>query len=262
MIRKELWTDDPETLGRRQAIYAILHYALQTVTLLFNPVTPYLSEALYQKVYRKLDPKLPESVNLMRWPEPDEKLRNKTLEEEFEVVFNCVSLAYAARQQAKLKRRWPLSKVIVVAPEKTARALQNNEALFLELTNVKTAEYAQKVPDYVGGENWVSASEGDVTVFLSGQRDETLLGEGIMRDLARRVQALRKELGYVPTDMLDAVHIAELDEESIRLLEAYMEEMAGLVRAKKVYLHGKREEVEAEWHESELDGKKIYLNIH
>ncbi|HEX9262301.1 MAG TPA: isoleucine--tRNA ligase, partial [Candidatus Bathyarchaeia archaeon] len=52
MIRKELWTDDHETLERRRKIYSILHYALKTVTLLFNPVTPYLSEALYQKVYK------------------------------------------------------------------------------------------------------------------------------------------------------------------------------------------------------------------
>jgi isoleucyl-tRNA synthetase len=83
-----------------------------------------------------------------------------------------------------------------------------------------------------------------------------------MRDLARRVQALRKELGYMPTDLLDAVHIAELDEKSMGLLESYLEEMAELVRAKKVYLDGSRGELEAEWHESELDGKKIYINIH
>ncbi|MCJ7559629.1 isoleucine--tRNA ligase [Candidatus Bathyarchaeota archaeon] len=262
MIRKELWTDDPETLERRQTIYAVLYYTLKTVTLLFNPVTPYLSEALYQKVYRKLDQKLSDSVNLESWPEPDEKMRNKALEEEFEVLFKCVSLVYAARQSAKLKRRWPLSKVIVVAPEKTVNAMRNVESLFLELTNVKAAEYAQQVPDYVAGENWVSASEGEVYVFVSGQRDETLLGEGLMRDLARRVQALRKELGYMPTDVLDAVHIAELEDENVGLLESYLEEMAGLVRAKKVYLHGSRGEVEAEWHKSELDGKRIYINIH
>jgi hypothetical protein len=66
----------------------------------------------------------------------------------------------------------------------------------------------------------------------------------------------------MPTDVLDAVHIAELEEESIELLEPYLKEMAELVRAKKVYLHGSRGEVEAEWHKSELDGKKIYINIH
>jgi isoleucyl-tRNA synthetase len=262
MIRKELWTDDPETLERRQTIYALLHHTLKTVTLLFNPVTPYLSETLYQKVYRRLDPKLAESINLESWPVPDEKMRDKALEEQFETLFNCVSLVYAARQQAKLKRRWPLAKVVVVAPQKTVDAVKGAEELFLELINVKTAEYAEQVPEYVGGENWVSAAEGDVTVFVSGKRDETLLGEGLMRDLARRVQALRKEQGFMPTDVLESVHIAELDEDSTKLLNPYLEEMAELVRARKVYLHGGRGEVEADWHETELDGKRIYINIH
>jgi valyl-tRNA synthetase len=262
MIRKELWTDEPETLERRQTIYAILHYTLKTVTLLFNPVTPYLSEALYQKVYKKLDPKLKESVNFECWPEPDKKKRDKTIEKEFDTLFNTVSLVYAARQQAKLKRRWPLGKVIVAAPEKAADALQKHETLFLDLINVKAAEYTRQAPDYVGGESWVSAAENDLQVFLNGKRDDKLLGEGIMRDLARRVQALRKDLGYTPTDVLDAAHIAELDKDSIELLQPYLTEMAELVRTKKVYLHAKQEEIKTEWHESKLDGKRIYITIH
>jgi isoleucyl-tRNA synthetase len=262
MIRKELWTDDPETAHRRQTIYTILHYTLKTITLLFNPVTPYLSEALHQKVYRKLDATLPASVNFEPWPTPNKALRNQTLEEEFEILFTTVSQVYAARQQAKLKRRWPLSKTIVVAPEKTVSALKRQEPLFLELTNVKQAEYAAEVPDYVGGENWVSAQEDDITVFISGKRDDKLLGEGLMRDLARRVQALRKDLGYVPTDTLEAAHIADLNEDSISLLTPYLEEMAELVRTQKVYLHRSRSEVDAEWHESKMDGKRIHINIH
>jgi isoleucyl-tRNA synthetase len=263
MIRKELWTDDPETLERRQTIYALLYHTLKTVTLLFNPVTPYLSEALYQKVYRQLEPNLPESVNFEKWPTVNEALRDKTLEEEFDTMLKAVSISYAARQQGKLKRRWPLAKAIAVAPQKTLDALQHLEAILLDLTNVKTVEYSVVIPEYVGGENWVSAQENDVTIFLSGQRNETLLGEGIMRDLARRVQALRKELGFTPTDVLESAHIAELDAESMQLLKPYLEEMAGLIRTRKVYLHSSRSEVEdAQWHESELDGKKIYINIH
>ena len=92
MIRKELWTDEPETLQRRQTIYALLHHTLKTVTLLFNPVTPYLSEALYQKVYRQLEPELPESVNLASWPVPNEKIRNKPLEEQFDILLKTVSI--------------------------------------------------------------------------------------------------------------------------------------------------------------------------
>ena len=262
MIRKELWTDDPETFERRQTIYALLHSTLKTVTLLFNPITPFLSEALYQKIYRKLEPDLPETVNLATWPTPNTAAINKAVEEQFELLLKAVSVSFAARQQGKLKRRWPLAKAIVVAPAKTLDALRALEGLFLEQINVKSAEYTSAVPEYVGGENWVSSQEDDITVFVSGQRDDKLLGEGIMRDLARRVQAMRKEMGFVPTEVLDSIHIAELDAESMGLLEPYLEEMAGLVRARKIYLHANRSEVQADWHESELDGKKIHINIH
>jgi valyl-tRNA synthetase len=261
MIRKELWTDDPETLNRRLAIYATLWHVLKAVTLLFNPVTPYLSEALHQKVYRKLDPTLPESVNFESWPKPEEKMRNKRLEEEFQTLFKCVSLVYSARQSAKLKRRWPLKRMVLVASEEICSALEDVEELLLELANVKTAEYRQEAFECASSDEWASSSEDGLQVFLDVRRDESLLGEGLMRDLARRVQALRKELGYVPTDVLDVVYVAELEKESIRLLTPYLKEMEELVRTKKVYLLGKREEVEARWHEYQLDDRKIYVAI-
>ena len=165
------------------------------------------------------------------------------MEADFETLFKCVSLVNAARQTAKLKRRWPLRTVVVVAPENVTKALQSVEDLFLEMTNIKGAEYASATTEHVEGENWVSAVEGDVTVLISGQRDDKLLGEGIMRDLARRVQALRKELGFMPTDVLDAVHIAELEKKASALLKPYLEEMAGLVRTRKIYLHKQPSEV-------------------
>jgi len=261
MVRKELWTDDPETLNRRLAVYATLWHVLKIATLLFNPITPYLCEALYQKVYKKLEHNLPETVNLEGWPTPDEKMRDKATEEDFKTLFSVVSLVYAARQSAKLKRRWPLSKMVVVADEKVRRALEDAEDLFLELTNVKSAEYADALPASASGENWASASEVKVQVALATERDEKLLGEGLMRDLARRVQALRKELGYVPTDMLNAVCVAELDEESIRLLKPYVGEMEELVRAKKVQLSSCRDETEAEWHDYQMDDKRVFIAI-
>jgi isoleucyl-tRNA synthetase len=261
MIRKELWTDDPETLNRRLAIYATLWHVLKTVTLLSNPVTPYLSEALYQKIFRKLDPTLAESVNFESWPKPDEKMRSKTVEEDFQTLFKCVSLVYSARQSAKLKRRWPLSRMVVVAPEKVCNAVKNGEDLFLELANVKTAEYYKEAPKHASEEGWICAVEDNIQVFLDAHRDESLLGEGLMRDLARRVQSLRKELGYMPTDVLEAVYIAELDDESVRLLKPYLKDMEELVRTKSINLHSSREEVKAKWHEHQLGDKRIYIAI-
>jgi hypothetical protein len=65
----------------------------------------------------------------------------------------------------------------------------------------------------------------------------------------------------MPTDVLEAVYVSELDDESIRLLEPYVSEMKELVRAKKVLLQGAKREEAVEWHESQLDDKKVALAI-
>jgi isoleucyl-tRNA synthetase len=260
MIRKDLWSDDPETLNRRLAVYATLWYVLKTLVLLFNPTTPFLSEALHQKVYKKLDDRLHETVNLESWPTPDANLEDAALEQEFDVLLQTLPIVYSARQTAQLKRRWPLAKAIVVAPKKAQAALKKLETLFLELANVKTVEYADELPE-VDSERWAVASEGELQVMVDKVRDECLEGEGLMRDLARRVQALRKELGFSPTDIVEAVYVAELDSESIALLKPFLAEMEGLVRAKTIHVHGERVEVKADWHESKLDKKKVYVAV-
>jgi isoleucyl-tRNA synthetase len=260
MVRRDLWSDDPETLNRRLAVYTTLWHTLKTLILLVNPATPLLSEAMYQKVYRELDRTLPESVNFEAWPKPDEALQDSPLEKEFEILLTCVPLVYSARQSARLKRRWPLREAIIVAPEEVQKALKNLEELFLELANIKKVKYGKKLPK-VDMKRWTLASDTGINVLLDTQRDEALLGEGVMRDLARRIQAFRKEMGFMPTDILEAVHVAELDTESMKLLKPYKNKMKELVRAKEVQFHEKRSEVKAEWHELRMDDKKIYVAI-
>jgi isoleucyl-tRNA synthetase len=283
MIRKDLWTDDPETLNRRLAVYSTLYHTLKVLVLLFNPVTPFLCEALYQNVYYELDDKLPKSVNFESWPTREEAFENKALERQFEMLQKVISLTYSARQAAKLKRRWPLGEAQVAASKTVLQSLKNLEDLFLELANVKNIQYLNKPPrkeigasleihqgkvtrraDSEGDLNeqkWQVASEGDVLVRLAKRRDKTLVGEGIVRDLARRVQSLRKESGFAPTDILQTVHLAELDMETVELLTPFLKKMAELVRAKEIQVHEKRAEVKAEWHGYAFDDTRIYVAI-
>jgi len=260
MIRKDLWSDDPETLNRRLAVYSTLWYSLKTLVLLSNPATPFLSEALYQTIYKTLDDSLPETVNLESWPTPDTDLEDANLEEQFEILLQTLPILYSARQDAQLKRRWPLAKTVVVAPKKVQEAIQKLEDLFLELGNIRAVEYADDLPE-VDSERWATASEGETQVLLDKIRDDTLEGEGLMRDLARRVQVLRKEQGFSPTDIVEAVHVAELEPKDAELLEPFLAEMQELVRAKKVHVHMERVEVNADWHENMLDKKKVYVAV-
>jgi valyl-tRNA synthetase len=263
MVRRDLWSDDPQTRNRRLAVYATLWQTLKTLTLLFNPVTPFLCEFVHQNVFRKLDNTRPESVNFEDWPTQNEKMQDAEVEQAFDMLLRVVALTYSARQAAQLKRRWPLQKAVLVVPKGKLKMMKNLEELFLELANVKSAEYREvtSLVDSQTRKKWAQVSDGDFQVLLYTERDDKLLGEGVMRDLARRVQALRKELGYSPTDVLNAVHLAELDGETTRLLEPYLTEMANLVRAKKVQVHKERAEVEAEWHEYTFDDKKVYVTI-
>jgi valyl-tRNA synthetase len=208
-----------------------------------------------------MDDSLPETVNLENWPTPDKNLEDISLENEFEMLLQTLPILYSARQEAQLKRRWPLAKAVIIASKKVHKAIQKLEPLFLELANIKMVEYLDELPE-VDTKKWVVASEGEIHVLLDKIRDSTLEGEGLMRDLARRVQALRKDLGFSPTDIVNAVHIAELDPYDILLLEPYLAKMEELVRAKKVHVYEKRIDLDTDWHENKLDKKKVYVAVH
>jgi len=264
MVRRELWTDDPNTLPRRLAIYATLWHVLKTVVLLINPATPFLAEWLYQHVYRALDPRLPESVNFERWPEPDPSLRDEALEGAFEALTLAVSLSYSARQAASLKRRWPLREAVVVAEPGVLRALEPLKGLLAELMNVKSVRLVAPGEEPSGPE-WSSASEAGISVFVLKTRDKALVAEGFMRDVARRIQALRRDMGFKPTDILDEVHVAGLSSDDMGLLKPFLHELEELVRARHVSLHeGEVEEPELRglsWREYRIDKKSLKIAI-
>jgi isoleucyl-tRNA synthetase len=263
MVRHELWSDEEKTRSRRLAVYATLWNTLRTLNLLFNPITPFLSEATYQQVHRTLDDRSQESVNFEAWPTVDQMLVDPELEHTFDTFLQYVSLTYSARQTAKLKRRWPLRKAVVIGPKNAQKAVGLLEDLFLELANVKTVEYQDTPPKIDSGTRLQGslASENGLHVLMDTQRDETLQGEGVMRDLARRTQALRKELGFMPTEILEKVCIADLDQDTIKLLKPHLKTMAELVRSKQVTLQRTKSAPHHQWHEVNLDDKKVNIAI-
>jgi isoleucyl-tRNA synthetase len=104
------------------------------------------------------------------------------------------------------------------------------------------------------------AERDGVFVALPSERDSTLVVEGLVRDLARRLQALRKEKGYVPTAVLRSAAIAGLDEEDLLALEPHRDEIAFLVRVKAVELL--RDKTRSrKWKEDDLDGRPVFLDV-
>jgi isoleucyl-tRNA synthetase len=93
--------------------------------------------------------------------------------------------------------------------------------------------------------------------IISAVRNEELMAKGLMKDLARRLQALRKERGYNPTDILNTASILDLDEESLRILKDKTEELAFLVRVKSVNFT----KICKKYKDDDIDGQKIKISV-
>jgi len=109
-------------------------------------------------------------------------------------------------------------------------------------------------------EGFEVAEKGGVFVAIRKERDDKLVAEGLVRDVARRLQALRKERGYVPTALLGIAQVGGLEEEDLALLGPKKEEIAFLVRVKRVELSGESVK-RSGWKEADLDGRPIYLKV-
>jgi len=115
--------------------------------------------------------------------------------------------------------------------------------------------YAGK-PPYV----MVESEQNDITVFVDTTRSNELISMGLVKDIARNIQQLRKERGFVPTEILSSAYISNLDPEDSLSLENYKKELAYYVRVKDIFLsHDKL--LDTEYKEIDIDGKKILISV-
>ncbi|MCP8305461.1 MAG: class I tRNA ligase family protein, partial [archaeon] len=325
MTRGEIWDDSKETLNRRLAIYATLDDILTTLDILFHPISPYLTEFLYQTLHAKYR-RQKATILLESWPTPNPNFIDKELELEFELITDLVSLANSARMKARLKRRWPLRRtVFLLQKEKISKVEKHKENLrdqinvkeVLLASSLKEAKITLNVrPNYValgpklkekmpklvsllGSTNpfeiydqlkdkgfimmkiddeglKITKDELEMTytsdekhmvlekdgfiISLDTERNRDLIAEGTIRDLARRMQNLRKERGYNPTDIIEGAYVACLDDELLEQIRYRSEDLTFLVRVKNVHIS--KEPFEGvNWVDVEMDGRGIKISV-
>jgi len=101
------------------------------------------------------------------------------------------------------------------------------------------------------------SNRGNLLVILSVKRNQEMMAKGLVKDLARRLQTLRKERGYNPTDILNKASILDLDQESFQLVKSRVDEIAFLVRVKEVNF----EESCKEYKNDDIDGQNIRISV-
>ena len=106
-------------------------------------------------------------------------------------------------------------------------------------------------------DNFAVSNRDNHTVFISTSRNREMMAQGLVKDIARRLQSLRKERGYNPTDILNVASILDLDEESLEMVKEKSQDLAFLVRVKEVSFT----ETCQEYKEADIDGQKIRISI-
>lgn len=113
---------------------------------------------------------------------------------------------------------------------------------------------------YKAAEGYSSSERDDLVVFISTMRDKDLTAKGLLRDLARQLQQLRKERQYNPTDILNAAYVAGLDDEEIATLSAMKNELTYLVRVKSAGL-SKEPLDKVNYKPVEIDGREFKISV-
>ncbi|MGW1017434.1 isoleucine--tRNA ligase [Streptomyces niveus] len=106
--RRRFWQGD-------KAALRTLHEVVETVTRLMAPLTPFITERVWQDMVVPVTPDAPESVHLSSWPEPDLSAIDPALSRQMTLVRRLVELGRATRAESGVKTRQPLSRALVAA---------------------------------------------------------------------------------------------------------------------------------------------------
>jgi isoleucyl-tRNA synthetase len=128
-----------------EAAFRTLWFALVQSLRVVAPVMPFLTEHLWRNLVAEPCREAPESIHLAGWPEPRESLSDPALLAEVEAARGVVELGHSARNQAGLKLRQPLRRLVVATADHGRRALVSRqvEEIAGEL-RVKELEIAER----------------------------------------------------------------------------------------------------------------------
>ena len=123
------------------AAYQTLYEALIKVSILIAPIAPFYAEQLFKDLNTVSEQYPEESVHLAQFPEFDETLINKDLEDKMALAQKITSMVLALRRKVNIKVRQPLSKILIPALNKTQlEHIEQMKDIILAETNIKEIE--------------------------------------------------------------------------------------------------------------------------
>jgi len=143
-------------------------------------------------------------------------------------------------------------------PDEIIQGLENDSSFTFDVNGTKISlDTNDFIIEFDVQEDFAFSRRNNLIGIISTVRNEELMAKGLVKDLARRLQALRKERGYNPTDVLNTASILDLDEESLSMLKNKTEELSFLVRVKQVNFT----QTCKKYKDDDIDGQKIRISV-
>ena len=141
--RERFWVKDmPED---KVNAYLTLYNCLVTISKVSAPMIPFMTEDIYRNLVGSVDKSAPVSIHLCSFPEADESMIDKSLEENMEEVMDIVVLGRACRNAAAIKNRQPIGKMYV----KTDKVPDESfVTVIAEELNLKEVEFTDNVRSF------------------------------------------------------------------------------------------------------------------
>lgn len=229
------------------ALSLLYESTLETLMML-SPISPFISEHLYQRFFRSFEEK--ESISMFDIPEHSQTNIDNELEREVEIIKEIVVAGLDARQQAEIKLRTPIKcSYITTKSAEVEKAVNRLSHMIKQLLNVKQVELSQQEKE--GGVKKSGFSLG--TVAIETVVDEDLYEESILNEIRRIIQSMRKESGLVERDFVSVDISAEKEIEAI--LKKKEDALRKFVNAKSLNFG------EKDGKEFSVDGKRVMITI-
>ncbi|TFG88624.1 MAG: isoleucine--tRNA ligase, partial [Candidatus Atribacteria bacterium] len=138
--RKRFWGGeyDQDKLAAYQTLFA----CLETVSRLAAPIAPFFMDQLFRDLNITTGRHPEVSVHLAVFPEHDETLIDKDLEERMDIAQKISSMVLGLRRKVSIKVRQPLAKIMIPVPDKNFRKkFDAVKDLVITEVNVKEVEY-------------------------------------------------------------------------------------------------------------------------
>lgn len=142
--RSRFWAS--ELTDDKVCAYMTLYTVLVEFAKVSAPFIPFMTEEIYQNLVRSVDENAFESIHMCDFPKYDEKYNFAEIEQEMDAIRKVVILGRAARNEANIKNRQPLSKLFIQTDNKINADYVN---IILEELNIKDVELTKDASGFI-----------------------------------------------------------------------------------------------------------------